>query len=134
MKPCHALYLLAAAAALLPLSGGPSDTVTIQGAGATFPAPLYKRWFLEFYKAHPNVRVNYQAIGSCALYEMMAAYWGQIRSGIRLLSTLEAAISHRLHFVGQEGSLPTRDSASSADTGERPAPFSPCHTRSLPLS
>jgi phosphate transport system substrate-binding protein len=44
----------------------PADTVTIQGCGATFPAPLYKRWFLEFYKEHPNVRVNYQAIGSGA--------------------------------------------------------------------
>src|SRR5262245_45612365 len=40
--------------------------VTIQGAGATFPAPLYKRWFLEFYQRHPDIRVNYQAIGSGA--------------------------------------------------------------------
>ena len=45
---------------------GPSDTVTVQGCGATFPAPLYKRWFLEYYKKHPDVRVNYQAIGSSA--------------------------------------------------------------------
>jgi phosphate transport system substrate-binding protein len=60
------LLLLLACMALLPVSCGPSDTVTIQGAGATFPAPLYKRWFLEYYKAHPNVRVNYQAIGSGA--------------------------------------------------------------------
>lgn len=42
------------------------DIVTLQGAGATFPAPLYKRWFLEFYKIHPQLRVNYQAIGSGA--------------------------------------------------------------------
>src|SRR5262249_37411241 len=42
------------------------DSVDIQGAGATFPAPLYKRWFLEYYHRHPNVRVNYQAIGSGA--------------------------------------------------------------------
>jgi phosphate transport system substrate-binding protein len=39
---------------------------TIQGSGATFPAPLYKRWFLEYYRAHPDVQVNYQAIGSGA--------------------------------------------------------------------
>src|SRR5580765_3922441 len=45
---------------------GPSDTVTIQGCGATFPAPMYQRWFLEYYLAHPDVRVNYQAIGSGA--------------------------------------------------------------------
>jgi phosphate transport system substrate-binding protein len=56
------------AAALLVSAGGcaPSDTVTIQGCGATFPAPLYQRWFLEFYLAEPDVRVNYQAIGSGA--------------------------------------------------------------------
>jgi phosphate transport system substrate-binding protein len=51
---------------LFPTACSPSNVVTIQGAGATFPAPLYKRWFLEFYKAHPDVRVNYQAIGSGA--------------------------------------------------------------------
>ena len=45
---------------------GRSDTVTIQGCGATFPSPLYQRWFLEYYLAHPNVRVNYQPIGSGA--------------------------------------------------------------------
>jgi phosphate transport system substrate-binding protein len=40
--------------------------VTIQGAGASFPAPLSKR-LIEFYLVHPNVRVNYyQAIGSGA--------------------------------------------------------------------
>src|SRR5271156_5554469 len=43
-----------------------AEDITIQGAGATFPAPLYKRWFLEYYKAHPGVRVNYQPIGSGA--------------------------------------------------------------------
>jgi phosphate transport system substrate-binding protein len=42
------------------------EDITIQGAGATFPAPLYKRWFLEYYQAHPGVRVNYQPIGSGA--------------------------------------------------------------------
>jgi phosphate transport system substrate-binding protein len=45
---------------------GQGDDVTLQGAGATFPAPLYKRWFLEYYKLHPDVRVNYQPIGSGA--------------------------------------------------------------------
>ncbi len=43
------------------------DQVTITGAGATFPAPVYKRWFLEYYKnKNPKVRVSYQAIGSGA--------------------------------------------------------------------
>lgn len=59
---------LVAAALCLSLAGciGPGDEVTIQGAGATFPAPVYKRWFLEYYRLHPNIRVNYQPVGSGA--------------------------------------------------------------------
>jgi phosphate transport system substrate-binding protein len=36
----------------------------LNGAGATFPYPIYSKWFSEFQKAHPNVRINYQSIGS----------------------------------------------------------------------
>jgi phosphate transport system substrate-binding protein len=39
-------------------------TVQLQGAGATFPYPLYSKWFSEFQKARPGVTVNYQSIGS----------------------------------------------------------------------
>ena len=45
---------------------GAEDSVTIQGTGATFPAPLYQKWFTEFNKEHPNVQINYQALGSGA--------------------------------------------------------------------
>lgn len=37
---------------------------TINAAGATFPAPIYQKWFEEFHKAHADVQINYQAIGS----------------------------------------------------------------------
>jgi phosphate transport system substrate-binding protein len=37
---------------------------TINAAGATFPAPIYQKWFEEFHKAHPDIQINYQAIGS----------------------------------------------------------------------
>jgi phosphate transport system substrate-binding protein len=37
---------------------------TINAAGATFPEPIYQKWFQEFHKAHPDVQINYQAIGS----------------------------------------------------------------------
>ena len=40
--------------------------VTLQGAGATFPEPLYKRWFREYYEIDPHVRVSYQGLGSGA--------------------------------------------------------------------
>ena len=36
----------------------------INGAGATFPFPIYSKWFSEYNKLHPNVQVNYQSIGS----------------------------------------------------------------------
>ena len=37
---------------------------TINGAGATFPNPIYSKWFAEYNKLHPNVQINYQSIGS----------------------------------------------------------------------
>lgn len=43
-----------------------SATVTLQGSGASFPSPIYSRWFREFSDKNPNVRVNYQATGSGA--------------------------------------------------------------------
>src|SRR4051794_4908232 len=38
--------------------------MTINGAGATFPYPLYSKWFSEYAKVDPSVRFNYQSIGS----------------------------------------------------------------------
>jgi phosphate transport system substrate-binding protein len=43
-----------------------AQTVQINGAGATFPAPIYAKWFAEYNKLHPNVRINYQPLGSGA--------------------------------------------------------------------
>jgi phosphate transport system substrate-binding protein len=36
----------------------------LQGVGATFPAPLYKKWVEEYQKQHPDVQLSYKAIGS----------------------------------------------------------------------
>ena len=38
----------------------------INGAGATFPNPIYSKWFAEYNKLHPGVRINYQPLGSGA--------------------------------------------------------------------
>src|SRR4029453_4763662 len=43
---------------------GPNGTVSLHGAGASFPDPLYKKWLSEYEKLHPNVRIDYQSIGS----------------------------------------------------------------------
>ncbi len=37
---------------------------TLNGAGATFPYPMYSKWFSEYHKMHPEVEINYQSIGS----------------------------------------------------------------------
>ena len=44
--------------------GGSSSEVRLQGAGATFPNPLYQKWISEYGKAHANMKIDYQSIGS----------------------------------------------------------------------
>jgi len=44
--------------------GASGSTISLQGAGATFPNPLYQKWLSEYGKLHPNVRIDYQSIGS----------------------------------------------------------------------
>src|SRR5471030_116646 len=41
-----------------------ADAVLINGAGATFPYPIYSKWFDEYSKTNPGVLFNYQSIGS----------------------------------------------------------------------
>jgi phosphate transport system substrate-binding protein len=43
-----------------------SAVIQINGAGATFPAPIYTKWFSEYNKLHPDVQINYQPLGSGA--------------------------------------------------------------------
>ena len=37
---------------------------TLTGAGATFPYPIYSKWFSDYHKLHPDIEINYQSIGS----------------------------------------------------------------------
>ena len=43
-----------------------SDPILVNGAGATFPYPIYSKWFDEYHKLHPNIQINYQSVGSGA--------------------------------------------------------------------
>jgi len=52
---------LASLAGLVAAQGG---TVLLNAAGATFPTPIYSKWFDVYHSAHPNVQINYQSIGS----------------------------------------------------------------------
>ncbi len=49
------------------LAAGPARAeVQLTAAGATFPYPMYSKWFNEYHKAHPDIQINYQSIGSGA--------------------------------------------------------------------
>src|SRR5580692_7595962 len=54
------LLLLLCALGALPLAA----QTTLNGAGATFPNPMYSKWFSEYHKIHPDIQMNYQPIGS----------------------------------------------------------------------
>ena len=58
------VVLLACSATALGVSA--QGTMTLNGAGATFPFPLYSKAFSEYTKLHPDVQVNYQSVGSGA--------------------------------------------------------------------
>src|SRR5436309_7042906 len=55
---------LIALIALAITSVASAQKIQINGAGATFPNPIYSKWFSEYNKIHPNVEINYQSIGS----------------------------------------------------------------------
>lgn len=57
-----ALALVAATA--LPRVGAAQTQLT--GAGATFPYPVYSKWFAEYHRLHPQIQINYQSLGSGA--------------------------------------------------------------------
>jgi len=54
------VLLLVCALLALPLVG----QTTLNGAGATFPYPMYSKWFSEYHKVHSDIQINYQSIGS----------------------------------------------------------------------
>lgn len=54
------LLLLVCVVLAMPVVG----QTTLNGAGATFPYPIYSKWFSEYHKLHSDVEINYQSIGS----------------------------------------------------------------------
>ena len=59
------ILAVTAISSILVACGSGDETKSISGAGATFPAPLYQRWFID-YSIQTGNRVNYQAVGSGA--------------------------------------------------------------------
>ena len=58
LRFCMALALVAA------MVGVSSAETNLNGAGATFPNPIYSKWFSEYNNQHPDIKINYQSIGS----------------------------------------------------------------------
>jgi phosphate transport system substrate-binding protein len=52
------------ATGVLALAAVGASAQNINGAGATFPNPIYTKWFSEYSQLHPSVKINYQSIGS----------------------------------------------------------------------
>jgi phosphate transport system substrate-binding protein len=74
--------------------------MSINGAGATFPNPIYSKWFDEYQKAHPDVRINYQPIGSGGGIRQLTAqtvFFGAT-DGPMTAAQLQAAPGAVLHF------------------------------------
>src|ERR1700730_16736994 len=66
MKLTASFPYLFGIAAIQFLSGYAIAATQPQGAGATFPAPLYQRWIAEYTKSNPGLQINYQGVGSGA--------------------------------------------------------------------
>ena len=100
--------LAAAAAAVLGLTVGlAAQNLTINGAGATFPDPIYQKWFAEYNKIHPNIQINYQAQGSGAGIRQLTAqtvFFGA-SDGPMTPDQLLAAPGRVLHFPTVLGSV-----------------------------
>ena len=63
LRKLSAILVVALATAVSLYSQG---NLLINGAGATFPYPAYSKWFDEYHKAHGNIQINYQSVGSGA--------------------------------------------------------------------
>jgi len=54
-------------------AGAQSGAILLNGAGATFPYPIYSKWFDVYKQKHPNVQINYQSLGSGAGIQQVIA-------------------------------------------------------------
>src|ERR1700677_2030401 len=58
------LLIVSLALGLAALAMAQGGTILLNAAGATFPYPIYSKWFDVYHNQHPNVQINYQSIGS----------------------------------------------------------------------
>jgi phosphate transport system substrate-binding protein len=79
----------------------------INAAGATFPAPIYQKWFGAYHNAHPDVQINYQSIGSGAGIQQLTS--GTVDFGASDMPMTDAQIAKLsvkpLHFPTVMGAV-----------------------------
>ncbi|NJD90271.1 MAG: phosphate ABC transporter substrate-binding protein PstS [Geobacter sp.] len=95
------------AAALLGLASIAGAETLINGAGATFPYPLYSKWFSEYAKIDPSVKFNYQSIGSGGGIKQVTAQTVDFGASDKFLSDdeLKAAPGKLLHIPTVMGAV-----------------------------
>ena len=89
-----------AAVAMSLVAGVAAQKVQIQGAGATFPNPIYQKWMSEYNKLHSNIEINYQSLGSGAGIRQLTnqtVFFGA-SDGPMTNEQLQAAPARILHF------------------------------------
>jgi phosphate transport system substrate-binding protein len=95
-----------------------AQTTQINGAGATFPNPIYSKWFSEYNKLHSNVQINYQPIGSGGGIQQVTketVFFGA-SDAIMTDEQLKAAPGHLYHFPTVLGAVvPVYNVAGAAD-------------------
>src|SRR5215468_3952462 len=64
MRTLAVATLFAAALSFIACSRSEDNAITLKGAGASLPAPLYRKWFKDYNRAHPNIQVDYKSVGS----------------------------------------------------------------------
>jgi phosphate transport system substrate-binding protein len=94
-------------AALATLAGQAGAETLINGAGATFPYPLYSKWFSEYAKVDPSVKFNYQSIGSGGGIKQITAQTVDFGASDKFLSDeeLKAAPGKIIHIPTVMGAV-----------------------------
>jgi phosphate transport system substrate-binding protein len=105
-RPTRSLAAVLALALLATLTGSAFADVTLTGAGATFPYPLYSKWF-DVYQKETGIKINYQSIGSGGGIQ-------QVKAGTVDFGASDAALSNQrlrempravLHFPTAAGAV-----------------------------
>jgi phosphate transport system substrate-binding protein len=104
-KPAIGALVFALACALVAASA--DAQLQLNGAGATFPYPIYSKWFNDYIKVDPSVRFNYQSIGSGGGIKQITEQTVDFGASDGPLSDeqLKAAPGHLMHFPTVMGAV-----------------------------